>query len=144
MNIVISKLNLPCDLKGVIYSFTYDDLGYSHEHLKQIQKDKKRQQVIKLRQKVEISYWKKTGYSVSWLKSCVDKFIYQGAYLNKKQEFNQILDSRNVLTQRQIIFVIDSIFHPKNNRFVHRLVWKWGNPEMMYNDILDKPISLIL
>ena len=70
MNIIINKLNLPCDLKNEIYKYNYNSEGYTVDDLASIdkQKNKKRSQFIKLRIKLELALWYKWGYNVSYLK----------------------------------------------------------------------------
>ena len=53
MNVVINKLDLPCDMKGVIYSFLYHDNGFNQVQVDTIEKIKTKslqiqQQRIKL------------------------------------------------------------------------------------------------
>ena len=101
MNIIINKLILPCDLKYVINSFLYDNLGYSYEELQEIKKSKKSQEIIKLRQKIELYYWKSTGCSVSWLKPT--STTSSGAYLNKGHEHSMIFDLRNTISNDNFV-----------------------------------------
>lgn len=70
MEIVISKLKLPCDLKNVIYEYCYDKLGYSTSDLLFVEKEKQksRNKFLKLRLKIELSEWYKYNVAVCWLK----------------------------------------------------------------------------
>ena len=56
MNVIINKLDLPCDIKGVINSYCSDKFGYTGEDLKAIEKIKenRRNKFMKLRQKLEL------------------------------------------------------------------------------------------
>ena len=40
MNIIIDKLDLPCDMKRVIYEFIYYDNGFNYEQVDTIEKVK--------------------------------------------------------------------------------------------------------
>lgn len=95
MNIIINKLDLPCDLKNEIYKYSYNSEGYTVDHLNAIKKhkNKKRTQFMKLRHKLELAEWYKYNVSVCWLKgggaygrkrptSC-----YGGGTLHESQEF---------------------------------------------------------
>lgn len=104
MNIVINNLIWPCDLKYVINSFLYDNLGYSYEELQEIKKSKKSQEIIKLRQEIELYYWKSTGCSVSWLKPT--STTSSGAYLNKGHEQSMIFDLRNTISNDNFVDLI--------------------------------------
>lgn len=70
MNIIINKLDLPCDLKNEIYKYSYNNEGYTVDDLNAItkQKNKKRTQFMKLRIKLELVEWYRMGVSVYWLK----------------------------------------------------------------------------
>lgn len=69
MNIIINKLNLPYDMKRVINSYYSNEIGYTGEDLKAIEKikDKRRNKFMKLRQKLELAEWYTMGVSVYWL-----------------------------------------------------------------------------
>lgn len=142
MNIVVSKLNLPCDLKFVIDSFIYDKLGYSYEQLQQIEKSKKRKEMVKLRQKFELHYWKNSGCSIQWLKPT--SFTVRGAYLNKLHELNTIIEFRYIANGKKVVKLIESMFLPENNPYVYSFKWEFGNPVITYNSILRGPMSLLL
>ena len=70
MNIIINKLDLPCDLKNEIYKYSYNNEGYSVNDLNVIkkQKNKKRTQFMKLRIKLELVEWYRMGVAVCWLR----------------------------------------------------------------------------
>lgn len=142
MNIVISKLNLPCDLKYVISSFVYDKLGYSYEQLQEIEKNKKNQELVKLRQKFELHYWKNSGCSIQWLKPT--KTLVRGAYLNKLHELNTIIEFRYITNGKKVVKLIESMFLPENNPYVYTFHWDFGNPRITYSSILRAPRSLLL
>ena len=95
MNVVINKLDLPCDIKRELYKYCYDRLGYTVSDITRIKDIKKnrRQKFIKLRVKLELSEWYKHNVSVYWLTgggaygrkhptSC-----YGGGTLHESQEF---------------------------------------------------------
>ena len=142
MNIVINKFDLPCDLKYVITSFVYDKLGYSYEQLQEIEKSKKNQELVKLRQKFELHYWKNSGCSIQWLKP--SKILVSGAYVNKLHELNTIIEFRYITNGKKVVKLIESMFLPENNPYVYSFKWNFGNPVITYSSILRGPESLLL
>ena len=70
METIISKFNLPCDLKQIIYEYCYDKLGYTINELSFIEKEKQKSKnkFLKFRHKIELSEWYKFNVSVCWLK----------------------------------------------------------------------------
>lgn len=142
MNIVINKFDLPCDLKYVITSFVYDNLGYSYEQLQEIEKSKKNQELVKLRQKFELHYWKNSGCSIQWLRPT--KSTVRGAYLNKLHELNTIIEFRYITNGNKIVKLIESMFLPENNPYVFSFKWDFGNPVITYSAILRGPSSLLI
>ena len=142
MNVVIDKLDLPCDLKYVITSFVYDKLGYSYEQLQEIEKSKKNLEMVKLRQKFELYYWKDSGCSISWLKPT--SVLRNGAYVNKLHELNNIIEFRYITNGKKVVKLIESMFLPENNPYVYSFKWDFGNPVITYNSILRGPRSLLL
>lgn len=70
MNIIINKLDLPCDLKNEIHKYIYNSEGYTVDDLNAIkkQKNKKRNKFMKLRQKLELAEWYTYNVSVCWLR----------------------------------------------------------------------------
>ena len=70
MNIIINKLDLPCDLKNEIYKYSYNSEGYTVDDLTAIKKEKnkKRTQFMKLRIKLELVEWYRMGVAVCWLR----------------------------------------------------------------------------
>lgn len=142
MNIVINKLDLPCDLKNVITSFVYDKLGYSYEELQEIEKSKKSQEMVKLRQKFELYYWKNSGCSIQWLKPT--SVLGNGAYVNKLHELNTIIEFRYITNGKKVVKLIESMFLPENNPYVYSFKWDFGNPVITYNSILRGPKSLLI
>ena len=69
METIISKLNLPCNLKHIIYEYCYDKLGYTINELLFIEKEKQKSKnkFLKFRHKIELSEWYKFNVSVFWL-----------------------------------------------------------------------------
>ena len=139
MNVVVSKLQLPCDLKNVIKSYIYNEFGFNVDQLNKIEKCKKDQEVVKLRQKFELCYWKNTGCSVSWLKPTPT--THSGAYLSKMHEYNNIIDLRSIVSQTKFVKVIDSLYHPVNNPKVSSLKWEGGNPIIVYPVWIENKIN---
>lgn len=82
MNIIINKLELPCDLKNEIYKYSYNSEGYTVDELNAIKKQKnnKRSQFVKLRIKLELALWYAWGYKVSYL--------IRGGYYGEKNPDN--------------------------------------------------------
>lgn len=141
MDIIVSKLDLPCDIKYNIHNYLYDKLGYTHEQLKQIKSAKEKQKLFKLRQTCELYYWKQTGCSIRWLKAT--KTTRCGAYLSQKHEFSNILECRfHVISSNQCIYMINSMFLPQNNKYVLDLRWSFGNPVVTFLSIFEDSKSL--
>ena len=95
MNIIINKLDLPCDLKNEICKYSYNSEGYTVDDLNAIkkQKNKKRTQFMKLRHKLELAEWYKYNVSVCWLRGRgaygrkAPTSCYGGGTLHESQEF---------------------------------------------------------
>lgn len=69
MNIIINKLDLPCDIKGVINSFVYHDNGFNQAQVDTIEKIKtKSLQIQQQRIKLELMEWYRVDKStIRWL-----------------------------------------------------------------------------
>ena len=69
MNIIVDKLNLPCDMKREICKYYYDELGYTISDINKIKhvKENRRNMFMKLRQKLELAQWYKFNVPVTWL-----------------------------------------------------------------------------
>jgi len=115
MAAVINRIDLPCDVKGVIKSFYYNDMGYTYEQNEYIKKEKKKNRTKNLRLKVELSYFKRTGTAVGWLKKT--STTGYGAYLSIAHELQEILNSRDAST---ISYQdsIDILYHMYNNNTI--------------------------
>ena len=59
MDLIIQKLDLPCDLKMEIHNYCYNEIGYTVDEMKQIEieKQKPRNKFSKRRLKLELSEW---------------------------------------------------------------------------------------
>lgn len=71
MNIVINKLDLPCDMKRIIYDFIYDSNGYNQKQLDTIKeiKNKSSQITQNLRMKLELREWYRVDKNtIKWLR----------------------------------------------------------------------------
>ena len=70
MDLIIQKLDLPCDLKMEIHNYCYNEIGYTVDEMKQIEieKQKPRNKFSKLRLKIELSEWYKYNVAVCWLR----------------------------------------------------------------------------
>lgn len=69
MEIIVDKLNLPCDMKREVCKYYYNELGYTIADINKIKhiKRNRRNKFIKLRQKLELAQWYKFNVSVTWL-----------------------------------------------------------------------------
>ena len=68
MNIIISKLDLPCDIKGVIHGFLYDKKGFNHQQCEKIKKAKEENEPMMWRIKLELWEWKRVDKNIGWLR----------------------------------------------------------------------------
>ena len=68
MNIIISKLKLPNDMKYEISKYCYDNQGYTVEEIDMIDSLKVKKYKDKLYIKIELLCWKHTGTSIQWLR----------------------------------------------------------------------------
>lgn len=86
MNIIIKKLDLPCDLKNEIHKYSYNSEGYTVNELTAIKKKKnnKRNKFMKLRIKLELVEWYRMGVAVCWLRSYLDRG--SGVYGNQQPD----------------------------------------------------------
>lgn len=71
MNIIISKLDFPCDIKFQLNNFCYDKLGYTSDELDYIYKIKIKNFIKKIYIKLELLCWKNSGLSITWLKPTI-------------------------------------------------------------------------
>jgi len=71
MNLIINKLDLPCDMKRVIYEFIYYDNGFSYEQVDTIEKVKtKALQTQQQRIKLELMEWYRVDKgTIRWLRN---------------------------------------------------------------------------
>ena len=99
INSNIIFLNLNIDIKNLICSFYYNNLGYSTKEIKIIKNLKCKKKGTILRFLAELIYFKSTGTSVCWLKGCKKNgeiIIRFGAYssinfeLNRLKELNEL------------------------------------------------------
>jgi hypothetical protein len=68
METIIKKIDLPCDMKGEIYKYCYNEKGYTIEEMEMIEQCKKKSMWPKKRITVELWTWHKLGVSISWLR----------------------------------------------------------------------------
>ena len=70
MDLIIQKLDLPCDLKMEIHNYCYNEIGYTVDEMKQIEneKQKPRNKFSKRRLKLELSEWYMYNVAVCWLR----------------------------------------------------------------------------
>jgi len=81
MNIIIAKLGLPCDINNKIIKYCCNSEGYTINDLDAIKKEKnkKRNKFVKLRQKLELTYWWASGSLIHALCTRLHKeHIYAG------------------------------------------------------------------
>ena len=65
MDLIIQKLDLPCDLKMEIHNYCYNEIGYT---VVEIEKQKPRNKFSKRRLKLELSEWYMYNVAVCWLR----------------------------------------------------------------------------
>ena len=125
MNIVIAKLELPCDLKNEIYKYCYNSEGYSGNDLVAIEKEKnkKRTKFMKLRHKLELVGWYKWGYNVSYLKG--------GGFYGKKSRRSvwgggTLQESKYLRIYNGITSTCPTINDPRNN-YIEKNIAKGDN-----------------
>ena len=70
MDLIIQKLDLPCDLKMEIHNYCYNEIGYTVDEMEQIEieKQKPRNKFSKRRLKLELSEWYMYNVAVCWLR----------------------------------------------------------------------------
>ena len=97
MNIIVDKLNLPYDMKREICKYCYDELGYTTEDLKAIEKitEKKRNKFMKLRQKLELSHWWWSGALIlkrAWYKKgyWIETKLFRGYNGNRNGQYPDV------------------------------------------------------
>ena len=141
MNVVLNKLDLPCDIKYVVKNFIYNDLGYTVEELRCIENIKKEQKIVKIRQKVELNEWKKLGVSIGWLRPFRNKNgkYIGGAFLSQKDEFDAIVNAHQnlLISFHDRNLVLNRLFHPDNNKLVLQLKLNIHYPLLMYKAKLE-------
>ena len=69
MNVIISKLDLPCDMKNIIQDYLYDENGFTRDQLVIIQQAKKEKEFMMLRIKLELWEWQRVDKSIGWLRN---------------------------------------------------------------------------
>ena len=69
MNVIISKLDLPCDMKNIIQDYLYDENGFTRDQLVSIQQAKKEKEFMMLRIKLELWEWQRVDKSIRWLRN---------------------------------------------------------------------------
>ena len=99
MNIIISKLKLPDDMKYEINKYCYDNLGYTNDQINKIKSCKINFYKSKLYLKIELLCWKQSGLSIQWLKSTNN---------SKSGYFSSIIDIRDGLNYCYINKLITS------------------------------------
>ena len=119
MNIIISKLDLPCDIKPIINSYCYNEQGFNTNDLICIEKEKqkKKTKFMKLRHALELREWYYYNVAVCWLRpngagvygTKNPNSIYGGGTLAESKYLRGIykLDVRG-----------DSEFHTKFNEYI--------------------------
>lgn len=70
MDLIIQKLDLPCDLKMEIHNYCYNEIGYTVDEMEQIEIEKQRSKnkFSKRRLKIELSEWYQYNVAVCWLR----------------------------------------------------------------------------
>ena len=128
MNIVIQKLKLPCDIKYVIKTFCYNDLGYNAEQIMTIEHEKEKRKNAVLRFSIEAIQFKKMNMPISWLKK-LTKNNGTGVYSpGSKYELRgmEYLYLENYITKEQYLrmltYIHDSICENDTALFMNTAV----------------------
>jgi len=100
MNIIINKLDIPCDIKFNINNFVYDRLGYTYEDIKKIQEYKKNNKFQMQRITTELWRWKEKDVSIQFLRGSV--YSYVGMFKNIFEERDAMLEAieNNVFAEK--------------------------------------------
>ena len=69
MNVIISKLDLPCDMKMVIHEYLYDKNGFNHQQCEKIKQAKEENEPMMWRIKLELWEWKRVDKNIGWLRN---------------------------------------------------------------------------
>lgn len=130
MNIIVDKLNLPCDMKREICKYCYDELGYTIEDLNAIKKEKnkKRNKFMKLRQKLELSKWWMSGSLIHALCTRLHKeHIYAGGRLKESKLFRSYNSHRRIGDPDNDF--IDKLLEEGDSRREYHLKPNWPGSE---------------
>ena len=102
MSTIIKKLNLPCDIKYVINSFLYNDLGYTHEEVFAIEKYRQNGHFQMQRITLELWKWKDMNASVQFLRGSNNGISYRGVFKNIIDEQSVAIDAvnRNIFPEK--------------------------------------------
>ena len=115
MTTIIKKLNLPCDIKYVINSFIYNDLGYTHEEVFAIEKYRQNGHFQMQRITLELWKWKDMNASVQFLRGSNNGISYRGVFKN-------IIDERSVAIDAVNKDIFPEKYHDKIMKKYNQLV----------------------
>ena len=121
MNVVITKLGLPCDINNEIYKYCYNNEGYTINDLNAIKKEKNKKgnKFMKLRQKLELSHWWWSGSLIRG--NCP---WYKSGYWNESDLFRAYNGNRN--EQYPDVHVGEGYNHKRindpDNNFIEKLL----------------------
>jgi len=93
MNVIIKKLDLPCDMKREIYQYCYTSQGDTVDEIMMIAKGTRRNKFMKLRLKLELGEWYHFNVNVSflrgggWYGKKHSRSVFGGGTLAESQHF---------------------------------------------------------
>ena len=124
---ILNYIDLPCDIKHVILTFYYNDLGYTGEELQTIHKEKLKNKDVKLRTLVESMSFRSTGCSIGWLKPIHRSglpYAY-GAYLSinhEVQTFTIMYRDKHLITAAQYIRLLTFLKNMESSPYLHYII----------------------
>ena len=146
MDIIISKLSLPCDMKWEITQYCYDKNGYTGTDLTNIEneKKKKRNVFMKLRQKLELSLWYKWDWSVSYLR----KSLGGGGGVYGKKSVNSVFGGGTSAETKHLQYYNGltsncPLIGDDKNIYIEDLVQRGDRERMIRNKLRVIEINLI-
>ena len=108
MNIIISKLKLPNDMKYEINKYCYDDLGYTIDEIDRIDLLKVENYKDKLFLKIELLCWKHSGLSIQWLRPTKEcKSGYFSSIIDIKEGLNYCYINNLISSDEWILLAKD-------------------------------------
>ena len=101
MDILISKIKVPDDIKFEIKKYLYNDQGYTICEINKINELREKNKRIMLNLKFELVSWKISGLSISWLRPRFSgKIGYFASNIDIKNSLNLVYIN-NLITKDQ-------------------------------------------